>query len=919
MMELDPIDLFPFELDEFQHQAIAALGAGQSVVVCAPTGSGKTLIGEYAIHRALSIQKRVFYTTPLKALSNQKLRDFRDRFGIDQVGLLTGDVSVNRDAPILVMTTEIFRNMLYGTAIGAVGTSLVDVQAVVLDECHYMNDRQRGTVWEESIIYCPPEIQLVALSATVDNSEQLTDWIGQVHGPTQLIYSDYRPVPLEILYCRPNGLFPLLNQNQKRLNPRLKPKSGKRRQQTAPSYAYVVGQLYKREMLPAIYFIFSRRGCDQAVAELAQTTLITPEEEAQLRSYIDPFLARNPDAVRAGQLEPLYRGVAAHHAGILPAWKALVEELFQQGLIKVVFATETLAAGINMPARTTVISSLSKRTDRGHRLLNASEFLQMAGRAGRRGMDEQGYVVTVQTRFEGASEAAYLATSRPDPLVSQFTPSYGMVLNLLQTHTLEEAQDLVERSFGQYLATLQLQPQLQAIADLDADIAHQEAQLAHIDQSVLNSYQKLKERLREERRLLKILEEQADELRFTELAQTLNFTIAGTILSLKGKHVPVAVPITAVLVTKVASNGKLPYLVCLGQDNRWYVATVDDVIQLHADAPRLAEVDTLNPPSNLALHAGQVRQGDETTADLVTKIPDLPVEIPIAPEVDEYRANISELDSQLSQHPAHQFGNPTNLLKRQRRIAKLHEKLSDRQTKLENYTHRYWQEFLDLLAILQQCEALDGTVPTQLGEIAAALRGDNELWLGIALASKELDQLTAPQLATTCGALVTEISRPDAWTRYQPSPEVEEVLGGLRSDRHRLFRLQRRYIVNLPAWMEIDCIGIVEQWANGETWSELCANTSLDEGDLVRILRRTADFLSQIPHVPHISSQLKQTARDAIRAIDRFPVSELLPVSPLEDDLDENLTDEASDEDPEELEDFEDSEEILSSENDDLG
>jgi superfamily II RNA helicase len=217
-VDLDLKNLFPFELDEFQQQAIAALNASRSVVVCAPTGSGKTLIGEYTIFRALTRGGRVFYTTPLKALSNQKLRDFREQFGAEQVGLLTGDISINRDAPILVMTTEIFRNMLYGTPIGEVGTSLVGVEAVVLDECHYMNDRQRGTVWEESIIYCPPDIQLVALSATVANSDQLTDWLNLVHGPTELIYSDFRPVPLQFYFGNPKGLFPLLDPNQNQLN-----------------------------------------------------------------------------------------------------------------------------------------------------------------------------------------------------------------------------------------------------------------------------------------------------------------------------------------------------------------------------------------------------------------------------------------------------------------------------------------------------------------------------------------------------------------------------------------------------------------------------------------------------------------------------------------------------------------------------
>ncbi|HEY9301256.1 MAG TPA: DEAD/DEAH box helicase, partial [Phormidium sp.] len=444
--------IFPFKLDKFQLDAIASLNADRSVVVCAPTGSGKTLIGEYAIHRALNRNRRVFYTTPLKALSNQKWRDFGQQFGTQNVGLLTGDTSINRDAPILVMTTEIFRNMLYGTPIGEVGTSLVAVEAVVLDECHYMNDRQRGTVWEESIIYCPKEIQLVALSATVANSQQLTDWISQVHGPTDLIYSDFRPIPLEFYFGNPKGVFPLLNPENNKINPRLKPKPGQQssgKRPESPSLPFILSQLRQREMLPAIYFIFSRRGCDQAVAEVGDLTLVNEKEQQLLKTRIEEFLARCPEAARVGQVEPLYRGIAAHHAGILPAWKGLVEELFQEGLIKVVFATETLAAGINMPARTTVISTLSKRTDRGHRLLTASEFLQMAGRAGRRGMDKKGYVVTLQTPFEGSKEAAYLATSKADPLVSQFTPSYGMVLNLLQTHTLEQAKELIERSFGQ--------------------------------------------------------------------------------------------------------------------------------------------------------------------------------------------------------------------------------------------------------------------------------------------------------------------------------------------------------------------------------------------------------------------------------------------------------------------------------------
>jgi superfamily II RNA helicase len=514
-------------------EAIAALQAGKSVVVCAPTGSGKTLIGEYAIYAALKGGRRVFYTTPLKALSNQKLRDFRQQFGDDNVGLLTGDTSINRDAPILVMTTEIFRNMLYGTPLGEVGTSLTGVEVVVLDECHYMNDHQRGTVWEESIVYCPADVQLVALSATVANSQRLTDWIHKVHGDTELIYSDFRPVPLEYSFCNSKGFFPLLDSSNQKINPRLKsltnkPPTKEERHKIVPTSGTVISHLRQRDMLPAIYFIFSRRGCDKSVTDLGNVSLVNAEESLRLKPKIDAFIAANPEIGKPLHIDALYRGIAAHHAGVLPAWKWLVEELFQQGLIKVVFATETLAAGINMPARTTVISSISKRTDRGHRLLKASEFLQMTGRAGRRGMDKVGYVVTLQTPFEGAREAAQIATANAEPLDSQFTPSYGMVMNLLQTHSLDQARDLVEKSFGQYLADINLAPQIQNLESVMEQIAKLEHDLANIDLKQLEVYDKLRDRLREEKRLFKMLVQQSEEMRLNDLASYAPYLLSGS-------------------------------------------------------------------------------------------------------------------------------------------------------------------------------------------------------------------------------------------------------------------------------------------------------------------------------------------------------------------------------------------------------
>ncbi|MFI3300833.1 MAG: DEAD/DEAH box helicase, partial [Candidatus Gastranaerophilales bacterium] len=353
---------FPFELDDFQKQACDFINDGKSVVVCAPTGAGKTVIAQHAIHNALKEGKRIFYTTPLKALSNQKFYDFGEKYGHDKVGLLTGDTSLNKKAQIVVMTTEVFRNMLYGTNFGAVADNLKDVQYVVLDEVHYMNDEQRGTVWEESIIYCPTNVQLIALSATVANAQELTDWINTVHSRTELVDTDFRPVPLRFHYfdsSQPDKLLPLLTPSGQ-LNNKIKPEKkvfGRKFQNKRSFVNDVIRNLAQKEMLPAIYFTFSRRKCDEQMEKASGLELVTRAEHAQIKQYVEEYVAENPHLYNNKHIQYLCCGVASHHAGLLPGWKSLVEKLFQKGLIKVVFATETLAAGINMPARSTVISS----------------------------------------------------------------------------------------------------------------------------------------------------------------------------------------------------------------------------------------------------------------------------------------------------------------------------------------------------------------------------------------------------------------------------------------------------------------------------------------------------------------------------------------------------------------------------------
>lgn len=507
--------IFPFELDDFQKEACEHINNRKSVVVCAPTGAGKTVIAEHAIHKALENNQRVFYTTPLKALSNQKFSDFSTKYGINNVGLLTGDTSINRDAQIVVMTTEVFRNMLYGTNFGSVTENLKNVKYIILDEVHYMNDEQRGTVWEESIIYCPTNIQLVALSATVANADQLTDWINTVHSRTELVNTDFRPVPLRFHYfdsSQPNTILPLLTPSGQ-LNSKIRPEKrqfhrGKPSQRSVVKD--VIRALHSKDMLPAIYFTFSRKKCDEQMEKCSSLVLITPEEQKQIRCIVDEYLEENPYLAKNKHIEYVLNGVASHHAGLLPGWKVLIEKLFQKGLIKVVFATETLAAGINMPARSTVISSISKRTDTGHRTLTASEFLQMSGRAGRRGMDEVGYVTVVGTSFQTPDEVAELVLSDANPLESRFSPSYSMVLNLLQRFSIDESKELILKSFGYFSANSRLTPLLvqheqnQKIVDeLSGFICHHKL----TNQDLLD-YNKIRNIYVENRRIFKTIQKQ---------------------------------------------------------------------------------------------------------------------------------------------------------------------------------------------------------------------------------------------------------------------------------------------------------------------------------------------------------------------------------------------------------------------------
>src|SRR4051812_30481662 len=471
--------LYPFGLDPFQRRACEALEAGDGVLVAAPTGSGKTVVGEFAVHLALAEGRKCFYTTPIKALSNQKYADLVRRYGPERIGLLTGDNSLNSEAPVVVMTTEVLRNMLY-----AGSPTLRGLGYVVMDEVHYLSDRFRGAVWEEVIIHLPESVRLVSLSATVSNAEEFGDWLVTVRGDTTVVVEEHRPVPLWQHVLVDGHLYDLFVDDdadeRATVNPELvrlardesrfgghTSRDGRQRRgyrggsryHRIPSRVEVIERLDSDGLLPAITFIFSRAGCDAAVLQClrANLRLTTPDERDVIRNHVERRTADLPQSDLAvlgydEWLAGLERGIAAHHAGLLPTFKEVVEELFVRGLVKAVFATETLALGINMPARSVVLERLTKWNGETHADVTPGEYTQLTGRAGRRGIDVEGHAVVVWHPGLDPRGVAGLASTRTYPLRSSFRPSYNMAVNLLGWVGRERARTLLEASFAQFQA-----------------------------------------------------------------------------------------------------------------------------------------------------------------------------------------------------------------------------------------------------------------------------------------------------------------------------------------------------------------------------------------------------------------------------------------------------------------------------------
>ena len=511
------IGQFDFGFDDFQITACHAVEDGKGVLVAAPTGAGKTVVGEFAAFSALAQGKKCFYTTPIKALSNQKFQEFVERFGEDRVGLLTGDTNINSEADVLVMTTEVLRNMLYANS-----STLKNLGSVVMDEVHYLADKSRGAVWEEVLIHLMESVQVISLSATVSNAEEFGEWLGEVRGATEVIVSEVRPIPLYQHVLIGNRLIDLFNEPG-RINPeilglerealrKVKIPKGRRdrfgENDNRMSRPEIIEKLQRENLLPAITFIFSRVGCDAAVKQCLQAgiKLTTTEERIEIAAtaarYTQNLAEEDLDVLGYRDwLVALERGIAAHHAGLLPSFKGAVEDLFKRGLVKAVFATETLALGINMPARTVVLEKLTKWNGEAHVSITPGEYTQLTGRAGRRGIDIEGNAVVQWSPTVDSATAAGLASTRTYPLKSSFTPTYNMSINLIARFGRERAHGSLESSFAQFQAD-------RAVVSLVRQIRKNDSAAAELTESAqchlgdFNEYSRMRIDIKELERLL---------------------------------------------------------------------------------------------------------------------------------------------------------------------------------------------------------------------------------------------------------------------------------------------------------------------------------------------------------------------------------------------------------------------------------
>jgi superfamily II RNA helicase len=846
---------YPFALDDFQVEACLAIEAGHGVIVSAPTGAGKTLVAEFAIHLALASGKRIAYTTPLKALSNQKFADFTRLYGAETVGILTGDVKVNPRGRVLVMTTEILRNMFYTGGLDELGW-------VVLDECHYMGDEGRGTVWEEIIVNAPFDVQLVALSATVANVHEIADWISLVHRPIVPIYHPDRPVPLSYAIADLAGDIHDLDKVRSRQarvvgdEPRGPNDRGRWYTRRVVDPNTLVEALEARGWLPAIYFIFSRVGCERAMDDVLTEgrTLLARDQQREVDVVIGEALAESPSLgespLNQSVLRALRLGVGIHHAGVLPSLKRLIERLFERSLCKVVFATETMSLGIHMPARSVVLQGLTKRTERGFRSLTHNELTQMAGRAGRRGIDAEGQCVIALDARDGLEDVLRVVDGLPEPIESQFKLGYGSVALLLASGAEPAVlRRRVEASFGQYQNLKRIRATEEDVERLERALADARTFAAPCgDFERIGRYRRLREEVEVRRRA------------------------SGRGGRRGERGVIEAEPGRLVLVRR---RGGPELAVILG---------------MHAIRGHRVLVDALLPHGAVVrLKAGVIKQ-------ILWSTPSLHVPRGRDPRGLRHLAeqlsalDVRELaDRERAQRPEAALGSiechrcPWSSTPRcdhaWREVERLAERVTQRRTALDLYRSAYWQEFLRVLEVLEQFDAVHERALTPKGRLIAGLRHDNELLIAEALTQGVLTDVTLAEAAAVCSALLEEARSGEpviARMFLRKRPKLKRKLEHLDLITERVREAQRARHLGMPAAVHGGFMPSVFRWASGEDdWTAIVQEAfGGHEGDLIRAMRRLIDILHQLAESREVPATTARLLLEAARVIDRGVVLE---------------------------------------------
>lgn len=950
-----------FDLDAFQLDAIRAVQDGSGVLVAAPTGAGKTVVGEFAVALALETGRKAFYTTPIKALSNQKYHDLVARHGSSNVGLLTGDASINGEAPVVVMTTEVLRNMMY-----AASPTLEGLGFVVMDEVHYLADRFRGAVWEEVIIHLPPSVQVISLSATVSNAEEFGDWLRSVRGSGEddedsmaVIVAEHRPVPLWQHMMVGTRLFDLFvteggggnREGTTRVNPELLDRIGQAERSTGwaredagaprgrrggvkgrytthgpagprrggrgngrgagrddrgpssergPRYddavpfgdrgvlpggvasrTQVIERLDREGLLPAITFIFSRAGCDSAVQQLlGRGTRLIPEEEGRRIRDLVSRRAAEVDPADLGVLgyhdfvEGLTRGFAAHHAGMLPLFREIVEELFTQGRVRAVFATETLALGINMPARTVVLEKLVKFNGETHAPVTPAEYTQLTGRAGRRGIDVEGHGVVLWRRGVDPMEVAGLASTRTYPLRSSFRPSSNMAVNLVAQYGRERAHELLQSSFAQFQAdrsvvglTTRVKENLRALDGY--------AEAMQCDRGDFREYGRLRHELTE---LEKKQARRRQAQRRADIGQALDELSIGDVIQLEGGRkgtMAVVLPTrgnrSSFERTVLTSNGSLQQLTIAG----------------FKDVPEV--IGTLKVPGHFNARSPKARK--DLAASMREKVrepmPGRPGggdgqgEVPqdgrggAAPaggtSYGSGEARVEDLRRQLKAHPSHSCPDREEHARWAARWWQLRKETDDLQRRVAERTNTVAKTFERICDLLSELGYLtpDGQGVTLEGQRLRRIYTELDLVVAEALRRGTWQRLAPPDLAAAVSALVHEARGDDLADPRMPTVDVEEALGEMGAIWREVTSLKSAHDLEGDRELDAGIAWMVHRWASGRGLDEVLRDGGMSAGDFVRRCKQVVDLLGQIAQAaePPVARTARRAADSILRGV----------------------------------------------------